>query len=81
MDCSKGFKYRGTFASEASGPQKLEKLHLGGNLKFFGYWGSIGVPAATSPVRDPPPIRPARPRLPLPVDVVGASLRSVISLR
>ena len=34
MDRSKGFKYRGTFASEASGPQKLEKLHLGGNLKF-----------------------------------------------
>ena len=27
----------GTFASEASGPQKLEKLQLGGNLKVFGY--------------------------------------------
>ena len=30
-------KNGGTFASEASGPQKLEKFHLGGNLKFFGY--------------------------------------------
>ena len=30
----------GTFASEASGPQKLEKLQLGGNLKVFGY-GSV----------------------------------------
>ena len=37
MDHGKGLKNRGTFASEASGPQKLEKLHLGGNLKFFGY--------------------------------------------
>ena len=32
----------GTFASEASGPQKLEKLQLGGNLKVFGY-GAAGV--------------------------------------
>ena len=37
MDHGKGLKNRGTFASEASWPQKLEKLHLGGNLKFFGY--------------------------------------------
>ena len=37
MDHGKCLKNRGTFASEASGPQKLEKLHLGGNLKFFGY--------------------------------------------
>ena len=37
MDHGKGLKNRGTFASEASRPQKLEKLHLGGNLKFFGY--------------------------------------------
>ena len=37
MDHGKGLKNRGTFASEASGLQKLEKLHLGGNLKFFGY--------------------------------------------
>ena len=37
MDHGKGLKNRGTLASEASGPQKLEKLYLGGNLKFFGY--------------------------------------------
>ena len=37
MDHGRGFKNRGTYVSEASGPQKLDKLHLGGNLKFFGY--------------------------------------------
>ena len=42
MDHGKGLKNRGTFASEASGPQKLEKLPLGGNLKFFGY-GTISA--------------------------------------
>ena len=41
MDHGKGLKNGGTFASEASGPQKLEKLHLGGNLKFFGYGQTI----------------------------------------
>ena len=43
MDHGKGLKNRGTFASEASGPQKLEKLHLGGNLKFFGYGPKKGT--------------------------------------
>ena len=37
MDHGKCLKNRGTFASEASGSQKLEKLCLGGNLEFFGY--------------------------------------------
>ena len=44
MDHGKGLKNRGTFASEASGPQKLEKLHLGGNLNFFGY-GVFTIPS------------------------------------
>ena len=37
MDHGRGFKNRGTYVSEASGPQKSDKLHLGGNLKFFGH--------------------------------------------
>ena len=37
MDTGRGLKKRGTYASEASWPQKLEKLPLGGNSKFFGY--------------------------------------------
>ena len=37
MDHGKGLKNRGTFASEASGPQKRETLHLGENLKVFEY--------------------------------------------
>ena len=37
MDHDRGLKNRGTFASEASGPQNIESLHLGGNLKLFGY--------------------------------------------
>ena len=38
----------GTFASEASGPQKLEKLQLGGNLKVFGYGTPDGFLPATT---------------------------------
>ena len=41
MDHGYGLKNRGTFASEASGPQKWEKLHLSGNLNFFGYGGIL----------------------------------------
>ena len=37
MDTGRGLKKRGTYASEVRWPLKLEKLHLGGNLKFFGY--------------------------------------------
>ena len=35
MDHGRGLKNRGTLASEAGGPQKLGKLHMGGNFKFL----------------------------------------------